>query len=231
MEPANRLFSSARISAGSRQLLVGPGVLLARGADEGAVLDPRHVTGVGAGQVGVGALGLREPLEGPGVDQLLAELVVLLGGSVAPVDVGGFGQLGDAVHPVQQGGIRGRGGRGLAHLLSVVSLLPNEISVTLSAYTGAHHDAAAGAANPRGTPIRRVRDDGQRHPADLRRGGHSCLAGAGLRLLLRAPAGQAREGPDRPAGAGRAQAAAARRRDREDRDPVDRGVRVRSRGH
>ena len=45
-----------------------------------------------------------------------------------------------------------------------------------------------------------------------RRGGHPGLAGAGLRLLLGAPAGQAREGPDRPAGAGRAQAAAARRR-------------------
>ena len=45
-----------------------------------------------------------------------------------------------------------------------------------------------------------------------RRGGHPGLAGAGLRLLLGAPAGQAREGADRPAGAGRAQAAAARRR-------------------
>ena len=60
IEPANSSFSSPRISAGSRQLLVGPASCLAPGADEGAVLDPRHVAGIGAGQVGVGPLGSSE---------------------------------------------------------------------------------------------------------------------------------------------------------------------------
>ena len=41
-----------------------PGVLLALGADEGAVLDPGDVVRVGAGQVGVRPLRLRELLEG-----------------------------------------------------------------------------------------------------------------------------------------------------------------------
>ena len=40
------------------------GVLLALGADEGPVLDPGDVAGVGEGQVGVRALGVGEALEG-----------------------------------------------------------------------------------------------------------------------------------------------------------------------
>ena len=48
MQPSKRSLSVSRISPGSRQLLVGPGVLLALGADEGAVLHARHVGRVGA---------------------------------------------------------------------------------------------------------------------------------------------------------------------------------------
>ena len=73
IEPLNRPSSISRISAGSRQWLVGPGVLLVLGADEGAVLDAGDVARVGARQVGVGALGLVEALEGPRVDQVLGE--------------------------------------------------------------------------------------------------------------------------------------------------------------
>ena len=63
------------------------GVVLGLGADEGAVLHPGHVPGVRQRQVGVGALGVGEPLEGAGVDEPLCQLVVLLGRAVAPVDV------------------------------------------------------------------------------------------------------------------------------------------------
>ena len=81
MQPSKSSFSSARISAGSRQLLVGPASSSSLGADEGAVLDAGDVARVRAGEVGVRALGVGELLEGSGVDQLLAEAVVLLGAS------------------------------------------------------------------------------------------------------------------------------------------------------
>ena len=55
IEPRNRSVSVSRISCGSRQLLVGPGVGLALGADEGAVLDARDVARVRAREVGVRA--------------------------------------------------------------------------------------------------------------------------------------------------------------------------------
>ena len=64
MQPWKRPFSVSRISAGSRQLLVGPASASSLGADEGAVLDPGDVGGVGERQVGVGALGVGEALEG-----------------------------------------------------------------------------------------------------------------------------------------------------------------------
>ena len=64
IEPANSPLSSSRISSGSRQLFVGPASSSRGGADEGAVLDARHVPRVGASQVGVGALLLGEALEG-----------------------------------------------------------------------------------------------------------------------------------------------------------------------
>ena len=55
MQPLKRPFSVSRISAGSRQLLVGPASSSLLGADEGAVLDPGDVGGVGEGEVGVRA--------------------------------------------------------------------------------------------------------------------------------------------------------------------------------
>ena len=58
MQPVEEPVQVARISSGSRQLLVGPASISSCRADEGAVLDPGHVAGVGAGPVAVGALGL-----------------------------------------------------------------------------------------------------------------------------------------------------------------------------
>ncbi len=92
MQPLKRPFRVSRISAGSRQLLVGPASASLCGADEGAVLDPGDVAGVGEREVGVRPLGVGEALEGAGVDQRLGERVVLLRRPVAPVDGVGLGQ-------------------------------------------------------------------------------------------------------------------------------------------
>ena len=56
MQPVKRPVSVAFISAGSAQLLVGPASSLVARADEGAVLDARHVGRVRADQVAVRAL-------------------------------------------------------------------------------------------------------------------------------------------------------------------------------
>ncbi len=92
------------------------GFLLGGRADEGAVFDAGDVAGVGETEVGVGALGVGEPLEGAGVDEQLAEAVVLLGGAVTPVDGLGLGERGDLLDPRQQTlvvGVGGGGGGGL----------------------------------------------------------------------------------------------------------------------
>ena len=99
IEPLNSSSSTSRISAGSRQLLVGPASSSRSRADEGPVLDPGDVAGVGAGQVRVRPLRVGELLEGAAVDQLLAEAVVLLRGAVAPVDRVRLGQLGELARP------------------------------------------------------------------------------------------------------------------------------------
>ena len=108
IEPAKRSLRTARISAGSRQLLVGPASSSTGRADEGAVLYPSDVGGVREGEVGVGALGVGETLKGAGFDQGLGEGVVLLRGAVAPVDGVGLGQVCDLPNPVEQLGVRGR---------------------------------------------------------------------------------------------------------------------------
>jgi hypothetical protein len=77
-------------------------------ADEGAVLDPGDVVGIRAGEIGVGALRVRELLEGAGLDHLLTKGVVLLRGAVAPVDRVGLGQLCDLVDPGNELAVLGR---------------------------------------------------------------------------------------------------------------------------
>ena len=65
-EPPQRGLHLGRISP-----VVGrAGVLVARGTDEGPILDPGHVCGIGPGQIAVWALGVGEALECAGLDQL-----------------------------------------------------------------------------------------------------------------------------------------------------------------
>ena len=92
----------SRMSAGSRQLLVGPASSLALRADERAVLDPRDVARIGARQVRVRPLGVRELLERSRLYELSAQRVVLLRGAVAPVDRRRLRQLGDLLDPGEE---------------------------------------------------------------------------------------------------------------------------------
>ena len=105
MAPVYSSVISARISAGGRQLLVGPASISLLGADEGAVLDPGHVVGVGQGEVAVRALRVGQALERAAVDQQLRQPVVLLLGPVAPLDGVGLEDRGPVVDPVEQFGV------------------------------------------------------------------------------------------------------------------------------
>ena len=74
MQPAYSSLMRSFISSGSIQLLVGPASFSSHGADEGAVLDPGDVGGVGGARrselgffVGV------EAGEGAGLDELVGE--------------------------------------------------------------------------------------------------------------------------------------------------------------
>ena len=66
------------ISAGAIQLLVGPASASSTRADEGAVLDPGDVGGVGGAVERVGLLLGVEPGEGAGRDELVGEAGPLL---------------------------------------------------------------------------------------------------------------------------------------------------------
>src|SRR5690606_32284242 len=88
--------------------------------DERAVFDAGDVAGIGAGPVAVRALGLVEPGERAGVDELLGEAVVFLRRAVAPVDVGGLEDRGPVGHPLLQAGVAGRCAHGRTPLGDVV---------------------------------------------------------------------------------------------------------------
>ena len=86
---------------GVHPVVGGPAVLLVDRADVGAVLDARHVGGVGGCVEGVGLdLGV-EPGERAGALESPGELLPLLVGAGAPVDVVGLGELGDLGDPGQ----------------------------------------------------------------------------------------------------------------------------------
>ncbi len=114
IDPANRL-GQGRAHLGRVPPVVGrPGVVFVGRTDEGPVLHPGHVAGVRVGPVAVGPLGLGELGEGAVVHQQLAEPVVLVGRTVAPLDAVGGGEGRHLLHPVERawrswwGACRGR---------------------------------------------------------------------------------------------------------------------------
>ena len=93
----------------------GPGVDLALGADERAVLDAGDVFGIGTRPVRAGAALRVERDEGAGLDELLAEHLELGVGTVAPVHRVGLAELHHLVDPaneslVLRGGLHERHG-------------------------------------------------------------------------------------------------------------------------
>jgi len=85
-----------------KQLVGRPGVLATDAANEGAILDPCHVTGIGATEEAVGALLFGEPDKGAALDHFIAQAVVLLGGTVTPVNRIGLAQLGGLFDPLEK---------------------------------------------------------------------------------------------------------------------------------
>ena len=104
--------SSARISAGAIQLLVGPASSSRSRADEGAVLDARHVARAAAARGSCwGAASGLSFLKVPAATSCAHEPVVLGGAAVAPVDVARLGQRGHLGDPGDQLGVAHVGGR------------------------------------------------------------------------------------------------------------------------
>ncbi len=87
---------------GGHPVVGGARVLGPRRADEGAVLDPRHVGRIGPRQIRVGALDGVEALERAGRDHLVAQAVVLGLTAVTPLDAIGLAQRGHLGHPGYQ---------------------------------------------------------------------------------------------------------------------------------
>ena len=84
-----------------------PGVLGLPRTDEGAVLDPGHVAGIGTGEIASRAFFFVEPDEGAALHHLPAQAVVFFLGTVTPVDGVGLAQALDLIHPGQQLGVAG----------------------------------------------------------------------------------------------------------------------------
>ena len=94
----------------------GPASLLGAGADEGPVLDPGHVVGIRAAPGrSSGAWRPTAARRCPASTSSRTEPVVLLGRTVAPVDLVRFGQGRHLLDPRQQTLVLGRGGKGRAH--------------------------------------------------------------------------------------------------------------------
>jgi len=80
--------------------LGGYGIFLVRAADEGAVLDTCDVARIAVRPVAVRTLGVIELGERSAIDERLAELLVLLGAPVAPVDGSVLQYRGPIRHPL-----------------------------------------------------------------------------------------------------------------------------------
>ena len=78
-------------------------------ADEGALLDPRHVTGVGPGQERAGPLDRVEADQRAGVDEFVGDPGPFRVRAVAPHDPVRGGQCGDLVDPGQESFVGGGG--------------------------------------------------------------------------------------------------------------------------
>ena len=99
-----RLQSVAHFGGG-HPVIGRTGLFFFLGTNIGAVFYPGHVAGVGASQKRIGPLGRVELFEGTGVDQLLAQALVLFFTAVAPIDLVGFAQGDHFIDPGNEPGV------------------------------------------------------------------------------------------------------------------------------
>ena len=93
----------------------GAGIVLGERTDEGAVLHAGDIVGRAAGVEAARPLGFREPGEGAGLDQPIAEPGVLFCRAIDPVDASRLAEIGHLVDPADEvfvGGGRGESPRG-----------------------------------------------------------------------------------------------------------------------
>ncbi len=102
MHPANRPSRMPFISSGSIQLFVGPASSLRR--EQMNVRSSTRATSLGSDRARklFGRFSRVQRDERAGVDELLAQAVVLLVGAVAPVDVGGPAELDHLRDPLPE---------------------------------------------------------------------------------------------------------------------------------
>ncbi len=156
-QAAERLAHLGRVLPVVRRSCVG----LVLRADEGAVLDARDIARVGQRQVRVGLLRVGEALERAGVDELLAEPVVLLSRPVAPVDAVRLGQCCDVFDPGAELCMAGRRvgvGIGDAHVISLVAVAGHPRDCSICAETvlpQGGRGAVAARATTAGGAVRR----------------------------------------------------------------------------
>ena len=198
------VWSSARISAGAFQLLVGPASSSRSRADEGAVLDAGDVARAAARQEAARPQRRVELDEGAGGDELLAQAVVLGDAAVAPVDVARLGEGGHLGDPVDQLGVADMR-RGCASRPDVARRFSGDAVMTarrkLSAWAEQRFDAD-GKARPvsgtgAGASSRRRRPSGSR----LVGGVSAAPAGASQGIAGSVALGPRRrrtDGPDAP---------------------------------
>ena len=101
---------------GSHPVVGRAGGVLRLGADEGEVLDPRDVVGIGPVQVAAGSLLGVERDEHAGVHRVLGEALLLRLGPIAPHDAVRLAERGAVPHPVEQGLIPCERGRAPVNL-------------------------------------------------------------------------------------------------------------------
>ena len=110
MQPSKSPVEDVVHLAGAHPVVGGPSVLRGPAADVRPVLDASDIAGIGPRQEAVGPFVRVQPDEGSRLDELLAQLVVLLVGTVAPVDGSRFAQGGHLGRPGLELGVSDGGG-------------------------------------------------------------------------------------------------------------------------
>ncbi len=102
MHPAEDPLQGRPHLAGIDPVVGRPGVLPSLAADEGAILDPGDIAGIGKGEVAVGTFGGIEPLQGSRGHHLIQQGLVFGKRAVAPVNSIGAGEGRDFRYPFPQ---------------------------------------------------------------------------------------------------------------------------------